>query len=70
MYISIYNRKNLSNNKPSGSDGVTYETLKATKQTSCHIVKSIFNTCWLNGKVTYIQSLDEMHALKNTAMAG
>ena len=42
---------NLPNNKASGSDGVTYETLKATRRTSCHILKSIFNTCLLNGKV-------------------
>ena len=42
---------NMPNNKASGSDGVTYETLKATRRTSCHIVKSILNTCLLNGKV-------------------
>ncbi len=42
---------NLPNNKASGSDGVTYENLKATRQTSCYILKSIFNTCLINGKV-------------------
>ncbi len=42
---------NLPNKKASGSDGVTYENLKATRQTSCYILKSIFNTCLINGKV-------------------
>ena len=42
---------NLPNDKASGSDGVTYETIKATRQVSCQILTHIFNTCLLNGKV-------------------
>ena len=42
---------NLPNNKASSTDGVTYETLKTTRQTSSHILKRIFNTCLLNGKI-------------------
>lgn len=39
---------NMPNNKASGSDGVTYENLKATRKTTCYILKSIFNTCLVN----------------------
>jgi len=41
----------LPNNKASGLDGVTYETLKNNKQTVCPILTNIFNICLENGKV-------------------
>ena len=41
----------LPNNKASGSDGVTYETLKARMQVSCPTLTHIFNVCLLNGKI-------------------
>lgn len=41
----------LPNNKASGYDGVTYETIKATKQASCPALTNIFNACLINGKV-------------------
>ncbi len=42
---------NLPNNKASGSDGVTYETLKSGKSTLCPVLDNIFNICLENGKV-------------------
>ena len=42
---------NLPNDKANSTEGVTYETLKATRQKSSHILKRIFNTCLLNGKI-------------------
>lgn len=41
----------LPNNKATGLDSVTYETLKTAKQTVCPILTNIFNICLENGKV-------------------
>ena len=41
----------LPNNKASGSDGVTYETLRATRPMSTQNLTYIFNTCLINERV-------------------
>ena len=41
----------LPNNRASGYDGVTYETIKATKPWSTQTLTNIFNICLINGKV-------------------
>ena len=41
----------LPNNKASGSDGVTYETLRATRPTSTQTLTHIFNACLVNEKL-------------------
>lgn len=43
--------ESLPNNKACGSDGVTYETLKSTKQWTCTALTQIFNVCMTNEKI-------------------
>ncbi|KAF3851817.1 hypothetical protein F7725_005172 [Dissostichus mawsoni] len=54
----------LPNNKASGSDGVIYETLRATRPTSTQTLTHIFNACLINEKVICGQQLTEPIALK------
>ncbi|KAI9538429.1 hypothetical protein NQZ68_014173 [Dissostichus eleginoides] len=54
----------LPNNKASGSDGVIYETLRATRPTSTQTLTHIFNPCLINEKVICGQQLTEPIALK------
>ncbi|KAF3837888.1 hypothetical protein F7725_009656 [Dissostichus mawsoni] len=44
----------LPNNKASGSDGVIYETLRATRPTSTQTLTHIFNACLINEKNEHV----------------